>query len=271
MLRRKKAAPRRGVLAKPLIQKRTNIIVENGKLRFKKKRRFVIYDAKDLTEAEWRAIAPSSDLPPNARTAIAGAIAVYRNLVSASQTSLTTKRIVSSMRGQIKKLVATAAKLENDPVFFNVGLIAVLSRSGPIPGDVSRLIRDLPLLDQMLADAQDRMRRVGRGRKSLDPLKQLIMQLVWIQAKSTKRFVQRSNKTGISVRSVNQFVHLCVKAADPGIPEGKIETALTQCISEHHKILEEYGFDTATGRRVKIRHKAVEFRATHFTDKVRRI
>jgi hypothetical protein len=243
-------------------QQRTNILVENGKLSFKTKRSFVLWDAKDLTEAEWQAIATSSPLPPNARMRIAAAIAEYRNCVSASRTSPKTKRLIDSMRGHIKKLLANAAKLENDPVFFNVGLIAILSRSGPVPGDVSKLISGVPLLDQVLADAQDRMRKVGRGRKPLEPLKRLIMRLVWINAEATGRYVKRSIKTGMSTRPLNRFVQLSVRAADPKIPVSMIENALTQCISEHHKIREEYGFDTATGRRVKIRQKRVELPRT---------
>jgi len=66
--------------------------------------------------------------------------------------------------------------------------------------------RGVSLLDQVLEDAQDRMRKVGRGRKPLEPLKRLIQCLVWINAAATGRHLKRSVNSGTSTRPLNRFV-----------------------------------------------------------------
>jgi len=206
-------------------------------------------EGEDLKDADWLKIAASSPLPDNARPQIAAAIAMYRNLVSAEKTDLGSKRLVGRMRGQIAKLVRDAAKLNKDPIFFRAGLPMWSRRTGPVPSDIEGLIEEVMVLDQILADAQDRM-AMKAGRKSSRPLEYLIKQLVTIQAAVTKRFVNRSIKNGSVARPTNTFIRLCVHVADRKTPLSRIESALTKCIAQHRDILESEGFNTATGEYV---------------------
>lgn len=231
------------VTPKPVgrVRTNTNIVRANGQIKFRAKRRAAA--AEDLRDEDWKKIAASSPLPEDARFRIVGAIAIYRDLVSAERTDLSSKRLVQRMRRQIAKLVGDAAKLNKDPVFFRAGLPMWSRRTGPVPADIEKLIEEFMVLDQILADAQDRM-AMSPGRKSSDPLGFLIDILADIQAEATKRFVKRSIKNGTQLRPTNTFIRLCVGVADPQIPNSLIENVLAKCIARHHKDREIEGFNT---------------------------
>ncbi len=226
----------------------TNIVRTNGQIKFRVKRRSegAVAAGEDLSDEDWKKIAASSPLPPDARLQIAAAVAHYRDLVSAGKTELRTKRLVHRMRGQIAKLVKNAAELNKDHVFFRAGLPSWSRRTGPVPTDIEALIEEVKVLDQILVDAQDRM-AMSPGRKSSAPLEFLIDMLAQIQARVTKRFVKRSMKNGTLLRYTNTFIRLCVGVADPKIPSSRIDDALAKCIARHHDILKTEGFNTVMG------------------------
>jgi hypothetical protein len=232
-------------------QDTTSTVRSNGAIRFKKKRVFSAGEVVEFEEEDWQKISRSLPLPlaADARFRIGAAIATYRNESFANRTSLKTKRLVEQMRGYASKLVKGANELTNDLVFLNAGLPWWKSRTGPSAGDILNQIQKIQALDQILADAQDRM-KVGPGRKSAQPLEHLIKQLVWIQAEVTQKYVTRSIKTGVRARPTNRFIELCVHFADRRITSSNIERVLTRCIAEHHDTLAQYGFDTATGQHV---------------------
>jgi hypothetical protein len=220
----------------------TNIVRANGKVRFKKKQPVVL--TQDLQEAAWRRIAASSELPVDGRQRIAMAIAMYQNMVASNRGSVPTKRLVRRMRGLIEKLTAGITTLGKDPVFLHSGLPWWRKRTGPLPSDMEAFQQVLSELDQVFVDAQDRM-KMQSGRKSRGPLEVLIKTLNSIQADATQRSVRRSEKAGY-LRPTNEFVILCVHQADHTLPLSRIEDVLTKCIAEHHEILRNDGFDTAT-------------------------
>jgi hypothetical protein len=152
------------------------------------------------------------------------------------------------MRRAIRKLLAEAEELINDPVFFRVGLPHWHTRTGPVVGDIAARTTMIAELDEILADAEDRM-RLSPGRKSPNALEALIQNLVWIQADATERYVQRSSKSGY-LRPTSAFITVCAKIADPSLSQSSIDNALTKCIAEHHWILENERFNTAIGKRL---------------------
>lgn len=228
----------------------TNIVRANGKLLFRKKRRTEhTLQCEDLSDDDWIKISALTPLPDDARFRIAGIIAMYRNRAAADRGSLATKRRVLRMRNAIRRLLNDAETLKEDPVFFNVSLPIWSSRTGPNIFDIDKRVRSISELDQILADAQERM-QLKRGRKSSKPLEGLIKNLVWIQADATRKYVKRSTKSG-SLRPINAFVSACAKIADPTLSQSNVESVLTKCIAEHHHILKHDGFDTAVGEYVR--------------------
>jgi hypothetical protein len=218
---------------------KTNIVRANGQIKFRVKRRSegAVAQGENLRDEDWRKIAASSPLPADARIQIAAAIGIYRDLVSAEKTDSGTKALVRQMRGRIAKLAGEIAKLSKDPVFFRAGLPMWSTRTGPVPADLEKLIEEVMVLDQILADGQDRM-AMKAGRKSSSSLEFLIDMLDEVQARETKRFVKRSIKNGTQLRPSNEFIRLCVGVADPKISASSIENALTKCIARNRRSFE---------------------------------
>jgi hypothetical protein len=230
----------------------TNVIrAADGTIRFRQRRKrdgiVVDVDAVILTDAEWLKIAASSPLPPNAREDIRFAVAVYRDAMAPDRTDLKTKRLVKSMRGHAQKLLSGAAKLQEDTVFLKAGISPFSNRTGPTSADLEKVAEHISAFDQVLADAQRRM-KMKRGRKQTQSLEFLILMLAQIPAKVTQEFVKRSIKTGIQLRPTNRFIRLCVSLADPSIPSTLVDSVLTRVITEHWFAREAYGFDTATSK-----------------------
>ena len=230
-------------------KRKTNVLVKNGKVSFREKDEHSI-DLAGYATAEdrrrIRAVAPTSE---EAQAEIVAAIARYRMELAADTRSLATKRLVLQMQARIRKLLAEAKQLQGDPIFFRVGLHPWSPRTGPCVDDIALRTRDILELDQILADGLNRMAG-PRGRKPHKSLESLIKALVWVHADTNQgKHIKRTIKGGF-LRPTHPFVVSCVKIADPAVSHSSIENILTRIISEHHKTLDDYGFNTATGEYV---------------------
>lgn len=229
----------------------SNVAFRDGKIGFRKKPGpGILVEILEISDSDWAKIVTlAPPLVPNARRDIGMAIWSYRNKAFAERASLATKRRVIRMRGAIRKLLKDADGLLEDQTFFAADLPYWKSRTGPDPHDIKTRVQRIEELDQILADAQDRL-QMKRGRKSSAHLKTLIEFLGSIQADLNGQFVKRSTKKG-SLIAINPFITFCVKLADPKIKDGAINDVLAKCIAEHHETLLGFGFNTATGECVE--------------------
>jgi hypothetical protein len=144
-------------------------------------------------------------------------------------------------------LLSETDDLLKDSLFFQVGLPFWNSRTGPVEKDITARLVALNELDQILADAQDRLKQ-RPGRKSSQYLVGLIKFLMWIAADVTGKPPKRSMKLGFN-RPTDLYIRTCALIADPNLPESMINNALTKVIAERNQILRDEGFDIARGTR----------------------
>ena len=199
-------------------------------------------DRTELSESQWSKVAATTILPEDARFKICMAISSYKGRMESVRTPLASKRLLASSRKGVEKLSKQLTVLSSDRAFRMAGRFQTLSNFEEDQRTLEAAHAVLENLDLGLKNAEERL-NTRRGRKSSEPLRQFILELMQIQAQATGKPLSSSGKTG-RADSTNLFVTACVRVAEPSLPKSRIRAALIKCISQHHRA-RKFGFDTA--------------------------
>jgi hypothetical protein len=164
---------------------------------------------------------------------------------------LKTKRSIAKIRRYATKLCNEVETLLVDRVFYVAGQPFWSSRARPKRGDFDKLFSALSDLQSAMETAQSRT-TMQPGRKSVQPIDNLLKFLNWIQAEASDDNVQRSAKDSDRSNST-RFVHLCCKKV--GLTKGQVERALRRNISEFHAAIMHDNFDLSVGKAINKKYR----------------